>query len=91
MTNAVSRLLVAAAALPVVLGAVYVGGWWLFALVTVGALIALHEYWLLTRRLSPRARTALGGNDLRKAADDASHVISRTTMKAKRGTSALWQ
>src|SRR5262245_33534230 len=53
MTNAASRLLVAVAALPVVLGAVYVGGWWLFALVMVGALVALHEYWLLTRRLSP--------------------------------------
>jgi phosphatidate cytidylyltransferase len=53
LTNAVSRLLVAAVALPVVLGAVYAGGWWLFALVTVGAVIALHEYWLLTRRLSP--------------------------------------
>jgi phosphatidate cytidylyltransferase len=53
MTNAVSRLLVAAAALPVVLGAVYVGGWWLFALAMVGALVALHEFWLLTRRLSP--------------------------------------
>src|SRR5437660_1360891 len=31
VTNAVSRLLVAVAALPIVLGAVYVGGWWLFA------------------------------------------------------------
>jgi phosphatidate cytidylyltransferase len=52
MTNAASRLLVAVAALPVVLGAVYAGGWWFFALVMVGALVAMHEYWLLTRRLS---------------------------------------
>jgi phosphatidate cytidylyltransferase len=55
LTNAVSRLLVAAAALPVVLGAVYAGGWWLFALATVGALVALHEYWLLARPLAPLA------------------------------------
>jgi phosphatidate cytidylyltransferase len=51
--NALSRLLVAAAALPIVLGAVYVGGWWLFAVAAFGALVALHEYWLLTRPLSP--------------------------------------
>jgi len=53
MPNALSRLLVAAAALPVVLGAVYLGGWWLFALLTLGSLIGLHEFWLLTRPLSP--------------------------------------
>jgi phosphatidate cytidylyltransferase len=53
VTNAVSRVVVAAAALPLVLGAVYAGGWWLFALVTLGALVALHEFWLLTRKLSP--------------------------------------
>src|SRR5205814_10264866 len=53
VTNALSRLLVAAAAIPVVLGAVYLGGWWLFALAVAGAVVALHEYWRLTRRLSP--------------------------------------
>ena len=53
MSNALSRLVVAAAALPVVLGAVYLGGWWLFALGTFGAVVALHEFWLLTRQLSP--------------------------------------
>jgi phosphatidate cytidylyltransferase len=53
MTNAVSRLLVAAAGLPVVLGMLYLGGWWLFALLAVIAVVALHEFWLLTRPLSP--------------------------------------
>jgi len=53
MINAVSRLLVAAAGLPLVLGAVWVGGWWLFALASLGSVVALHEYWLLTRPLSP--------------------------------------
>ena len=38
---------------PVVLGAVYLGGWWLFALVAFGAAVALHEYWLLARPLAP--------------------------------------
>jgi phosphatidate cytidylyltransferase len=55
VSNAVSRLLVAAAALPVVLGAVYLGGWWLFALLVLAALVALHEFWLMARSLSPLA------------------------------------
>ena len=55
MTNVVSRLVVAAAAIPVVLGAVYFGGYWLFALIALAAAIALHEFWLLARPLSPLA------------------------------------
>ena len=35
------------------LGVVYLGGWWLFGLVAVAALVALHEYASLTRRLRP--------------------------------------
>jgi phosphatidate cytidylyltransferase len=53
--DALSRLLVAAVAIPIVLGAVYLGGWWLFALVAVVAAIALHEFWLLARPVSPLA------------------------------------
>ena len=53
MSNALSRILVAAAALPVVLGAVYLGGWWLFALTAIAAAVGLHEFWLLTRPFSP--------------------------------------
>jgi phosphatidate cytidylyltransferase len=53
VSNLISRLLVVAVALPVVLGAVYGGGWWLFALIAPAALIALHEFWLLARPLSP--------------------------------------
>jgi phosphatidate cytidylyltransferase len=49
----VSRLVVVAVALPIVLGAVYLGGWWLFAVVTLAAAAALHEFWLLARPLSP--------------------------------------
>ena len=55
MSNTISRLVVAAAAIPVVLGAVYVGGWWLFALVALAASLALHEFWLLAKPLRPLA------------------------------------
>jgi phosphatidate cytidylyltransferase len=55
VSNWASRVLVAAVGLPVVLGAVYLGGWWVFALVTVAALVGLHEYWLLARPLAPLA------------------------------------
>jgi phosphatidate cytidylyltransferase len=53
MNPFLSRLLVAAAALPAVLGLVYLGGWWMFTLTAVGLVLALHEFWLLARPLSP--------------------------------------
>jgi len=55
MSSFVSRVVIALALLPVVLGAVYLGGWWVFALVAVAAGISLHEYWLMARRLAPLA------------------------------------
>jgi len=55
VSNWLSRILVAAVGLPVVLGAVYLGGWWLWSLAAVAGLIALHEYWLLARPLAPLA------------------------------------
>ncbi len=62
MSSTVSRLVIAAAGLPVVLGAVYVGGWWLFALAVVAAGIGLHEFWLLAKPLRPLAPAGyLGG------------------------------
>jgi phosphatidate cytidylyltransferase len=64
MSSFFSRLLVAAAGLPLVLGAAYLGGWWLFALVTVAALVALHEYWLLARPLRPLAPAGYVGGIL---------------------------
>ena len=53
MTNLVSRLLVAAVGLPVVLAIVWAGGWWLFGLAVVVAFVALHEYARLVRELRP--------------------------------------
>jgi len=55
VANAISRLLVAAVGIPVVLGAAYLGGWWFFALLAVAAALALHEFWLLARPVSPLA------------------------------------
>jgi phosphatidate cytidylyltransferase len=55
MSNAVSRVVVGLIGLPIVLGVVYVGGWWVFALAAIAAGIALHEYWLLARPLAPLA------------------------------------
>jgi phosphatidate cytidylyltransferase len=53
-----SRILVAIILLPIVLGVVYVGGWWLFALALGGGLIALHEYYRIGKSLRP---LVLGG------------------------------
>jgi phosphatidate cytidylyltransferase len=64
LTNWLSRIVVAAALLPVVLGAVYVGGWWLFALVAIALAVSLHEYWLMARRLAPLALAGYVGAGL---------------------------
>jgi phosphatidate cytidylyltransferase len=55
VSNWLSRIVVAIVGLPVVLGGVYLGGWWVFALAVVAAMIGLHEYWLLARPLAPLA------------------------------------
>jgi phosphatidate cytidylyltransferase len=64
MSNWLSRIVIAAALLPLVLGAVYVGGWWLFALVAVAAAASLHEYWLMARPLAPLALAGYVGAGL---------------------------
>jgi phosphatidate cytidylyltransferase len=53
MSPFVSRIVIALVLLPIVLGAVYLGGWWVFALVAIAAGVSLHEYWLLARPLAP--------------------------------------
>ncbi|HEY7179096.1 MAG TPA: phosphatidate cytidylyltransferase [Gaiella sp.] len=58
MSPTLSRILVAAILLPVVLGVVWAGGWWLFALAVVGGLLALHELYGMSRGLHPMV---LGG------------------------------
>lgn len=58
MSSLVSRVIVALVLLPLVIGLVYLGGWWLFALALVGGLLALHELYVMTRDLRP---LVLGG------------------------------
>ena len=49
MSSFLSRILVAIVGLPVVLGLVWVGGWWLFTLVAVGGVVAVHEFVTMAR------------------------------------------
>ena len=58
MSGLVSRVVVAVVALPVVLGIVWLGGWWLFGLLAAAAIVGLHEYTSMTRQLRP---VLLGG------------------------------
>jgi len=57
----VSRVLVALVGVPVVLLIVWAGGWWLFALAAVAAVLALHEYALMIRTLRPVILAAYTG------------------------------
>jgi phosphatidate cytidylyltransferase len=59
-----SRVLVAITLLPVVIGLVWGGGWWLFALAAAAGLIALHEYCVLIRSLHPLVLAAYAGGAL---------------------------
>ncbi len=58
MSPLASRIVIAAILLPLVIGIVYLGGWWLFALAIVGGLLALHELYAMARELRP---LVLGG------------------------------
>lgn len=58
MSPFVSRIAVAAVLLPLVLGVVWLGGWWLFGLAVAGGLLALHELYGISRALHP---LVLGG------------------------------
>jgi phosphatidate cytidylyltransferase len=60
--------------LPIVLGAVYLGGWWLFALAAIATLLALHEYWLMARSLAPLALAGYIGAGLALVGAQASGI-----------------
>ena len=53
MSGFASRIVVAAILLPVVLGIVWLGGWWLVGLALAGGLLALHELYGMARALRP--------------------------------------
>jgi phosphatidate cytidylyltransferase len=61
MSPLASRIAVAVVGLPVVLALVWAGGWWLFTLAAVAAILALHEYSLITRSLRPVTIAAYAG------------------------------
>ncbi len=61
MTALGSRVLVAAAGLPLLVAALWAGGWWLFALVAVAGAGALHELFSMTRPLRPVAVAGYAG------------------------------
>jgi phosphatidate cytidylyltransferase len=53
VSNLGARLLVGAIGLPLVLGLLWLGGWWLWVLCAVAGLLALHEFYAMTRPLRP--------------------------------------
>jgi phosphatidate cytidylyltransferase len=61
VTNALSRVLVAAVGLPIVLGAAYLGGWWMFALVAVAGVLALDELYRAGRQFRPLTLAGFAG------------------------------
>ncbi len=61
MSNFASRLLVAAVGLPLVLGMLWLGGWWLFVLLAVAAAVGVHEFVTTARPLRPLAPAVYGG------------------------------
>src|SRR5215204_7099084 len=64
MSSFWSRIVVGLAGIPVVLGAVWLGDWWVFGLAAIAGAIALHEYWLMTRELRPLAPAGYVGAGL---------------------------
>lgn len=61
MSSFWSRIVVGAVLLPGVLGVVYLGGWWLWALTAIAGLIALHELYRVTRPLRPVVLAGFAG------------------------------
>lgn len=61
MSDVVSRIVVAAIGLPIVLGAAYLGGWWLFALVAGAGVVALDEAYRAGRQFRPLTLAGFAG------------------------------
>jgi phosphatidate cytidylyltransferase len=61
LSSFASRLLVVAIGAPLVLGALWLGGWWLFALVAAGSVVALHEFYAMARPLRPLVLAGYAG------------------------------
>jgi phosphatidate cytidylyltransferase len=61
LSNFGSRILVAAVGLPLVLGMLWLGGWWLFALLAVAACVGVHEFVTTARPMRPLAPAVYAG------------------------------
>ena len=61
MSNFASRILVAVVGLPLVLGMLWLGGWWLFTLLAIAAWIGVHEFVTTARPLRPLAPAVYAG------------------------------
>lgn len=61
MSNFASRIVVAAVGLPLVLGMLWLGGWWLFTLLAVAACVGVHEFVTTARPMRPLAPAVYGG------------------------------
>ena len=61
MSNFLSRIAVAVVGLPLVLGLLWLGGWWLFALVLLAGMIGVHEFVTTARPLRPLAPAVYAG------------------------------
>ena len=61
MSPLLSRVAVVAAGLPIVLFAAYYGGWALFVVAALAALLALHELYQMARSLRPLVLAGYGG------------------------------
>ena len=61
MSSFLSRVVVVAIGAPIVLGALWLGGWWLFALVALGSLVALHEFYAMARPMRPLVLAGYAG------------------------------
>jgi phosphatidate cytidylyltransferase len=75
MTNLISRLVVGAIGLPLVLGLVWLGGWWLYLIVLLASLVALHEFVTVARPLRPLAPAAYLGVALALTAAETSGIL----------------
>jgi phosphatidate cytidylyltransferase len=53
MSPFVSRVVVVALLLPLILLVIWAGGWWVFGLAALAAVMALHEFYGMTRGLRP--------------------------------------
>ena len=56
-----SRILVAIIGLPAVIGLVWLGGWWMWVLMAIVAIVALHEFYTVTRDLRPLVPAGYAG------------------------------